>query len=192
MMGQTATYLLVVWLTAAASSVCFAQGNAPQNDALNKKACDYLTKSEAEAILGTSVESQTDNATACVFVNVGGLQAGKKKQVRLIVYLSTSPDANGLAAAKKGIALYPVASMGVKDVPDFGDAAMWLWVPGSGGTFWAFKGGTIQVEVTIAGIAEDATLQNAKALAAKPLGGTGYAHLGTPKSNAQKLRQRQS
>lgn len=129
MMGQTATYLLVVWLTAAASSVCFAQGNAPQNAALNKKACDYLTKSEAEAIVGPPVESRADNATACVFVNMDGLQPdqGKvgQKQVRLILYLSTSPEANGLAAVKKGIALYPVASMGVvKDVPDFGDAAI--------------------------------------------------------------------
>jgi hypothetical protein len=40
------------------------------------------------------------------------------------------------------------------------------------------------VEVTIAGIPNEAAFQYAKAIAAKALGGTGYAYLGTPKSNA--------
>lgn len=33
--------VLVCWLMAAASSVCLAQGNTPQNAAGNKRACDF-------------------------------------------------------------------------------------------------------------------------------------------------------
>jgi hypothetical protein len=69
--------------------------------------------------------------------------------------------------------------MNVRDV-DLGDAAIWAWMPSPGyGTLYAFKGGTIAVGVTIGGLAEDAALQQAKKLAAGPLGGagkSGYAY----------------
>lgn len=50
--------------------------------------------------------------------------------------------------------------MVITDV-DFADAAIWTWTPGWG-RFSAFRRGTIEVEVIISGIAEDAALQNAK------------------------------
>jgi hypothetical protein len=52
-------------LIAAGSSVCFAQGAPPQNAELNKKACDFLSKADAESILGQPVEQRTNNPTQC-------------------------------------------------------------------------------------------------------------------------------
>jgi len=54
MMRQSATnFVLLLWLTAVGGSVCYAQANIPQNAELDRKACDFLSKSDAESILGT-------------------------------------------------------------------------------------------------------------------------------------------
>ena len=187
-MRQSATsFVLLLLLTAVASSVCFAQDKTPQNAALNKKACDFLSKSDAESILGQSVELRATNATQCWYVETGWTnKPPKNKHVRFEAWFWTTPQFDQFAETRKYLVEHPPPSAVVKEVRDFGDAAIWLWA-GSGGTLYAFKGGTIQVDVTIAGLPEDQALQQAKALAAKPFGGTagtGYVYLGTPKGDA--------
>jgi len=175
--------VLVCWLMAAASSVCLGQGKPSPNAAPKKAGCDFLSKSDAESILGTPVESRASSSAQCLFDN--GNQAPNYKGVRFSVWYWASPKVNDLAERRKNIEDYPkwyaagpLSSLVVKDVPDFADAAIWTWF-GNGGTLHAFKGGTIQVEASITGLPEDAALQQAKALAAKPLGGTagtGYVY----------------
>jgi hypothetical protein len=85
-----------------------------------------------------------------------------------------------------------MASMVVKDVMDFADAAIWAWTP-RWGEFKAFKGGIVNVEVIISGIDEDAALQNAKKLAGKVVGDSGragFAYAGWTANGAIKARAR--
>lgn len=179
-MRQLATgFVLVLWFSAFSGSAGYAQG---------KKPCDFITKSDAESILGLTVQVRQDNAYQCQFVepNFTGALPPRNKQVSLSVWYSATPNANDYAERRKNIADHKAASDLVKDVPGFADAAIWKWTPGGGGTLIAFKGGAIQTEVTISGIPEDAALQNAKTLAAKPLGGSGgsgYAYTGAPGSS---------
>jgi len=181
--------VLVFWLIAVGSSVCYAQNDRPQNVELKKKVCDFLSKADAESILGTTVEAKGDTAYRCDFVETGFTgNVPKGKQVLLSVWYWASPQANVLAEVRKGIPYslgIPPRPMVTNDLPNFADAAIWTWFE-NGGTLRAFKGGTIQVEATVAGLPEDVALQQAKALAAKPLGGTartGYVYA-APKSDA--------
>ena len=172
-----------------APTVCApAQSNPPQNAALKKKPCDFVTKSDAETILGKAVVARESNAFECSFREAGFTsKAPLNHQVDFSIWYSASPDPNDYAVRQKNIADYPTPSQVVTSVPGFGDAATWVWVPGWGGTLYAFNGGTIQVEVVISGVPESAALRSAKALAAKALGGsagTGYAYVTPKKYNA--------
>jgi hypothetical protein len=179
MRQSAAGFGLVMWLSIFAGSACYAQG---------KKPCDFITKSDAESILGSPVNARKDNQYECGFAEPGFTsKAPKNKQVSVSVWYSAAPDPNDYAVRRKNIVDYKAASDVVKDVAGFADAAIWKWTPGWGGTLVAFKGGTIQTEVTISGLPEDAALQNAKTLAAKPLAGSarsGYAYAGAPGSPA--------
>jgi len=152
----------------------------PQNVALNKKPCDFITKSDAESILGATVEARRDGPYECSFEEPGFTsKAPKNKQVSLSVWYSASPDPGQYAVMRKNIADHKDAAAVMKEVTDFADAAIWTWTPGWGGSLDAFSRGTIQVQITISGLPEDAALQNAKKLAARALGGagkTGYAY----------------
>jgi hypothetical protein len=160
----------------------YAQTNIPpkiaQNSALNKKACDFITKSDAESILGQPVEMNINNTSVCSFIETGSANKVKPiKQVHFYVRFNSSPD--DYAVARKNISDHQEATEVVKEVPNFADAAIWRWIPPAWGQLTAFKGGTIRVVVSIRGIPEDSALQNAKALAAKPFGGTagtGYVY----------------
>lgn len=172
-----------------APAVCApAQSNRPQNAALNKKACEFITKSEAETILGKAVVARESNAFECSFREAGFTSKPPlNHQVDFSIWYSASPDPNDYAVRQKNIADYPTPSQVVTSVPGFGDAATWIWVPGWGGTLYAFKGGTIQVEVVISGVPENAALRSAKTLAAKAFGGTGgtgYVYVSPKKYNA--------
>jgi len=92
------TSLFLVLLAAVCGPACHAQSNTPQNAALGKKACDYVTKADAESILGQPLTAAGDGVFECT-----------------------------------------------KDVPGFGDAAIWLSVGGTAGTLLALKGGTVSV-----------------------------------------------
>lgn len=169
-------FVLVLWFSAFSGSAGYAQG---------KKPCDFITKSDAESILGLTVQVRQDNAYQCQFVepNFTGALPPRNKQVSLSVWYSATPNANDYAERRKNIADHKAPSDLVKDVPGFADAAIWKWTSGGVGTLIAFKGGTIQTEVTISGIPEEAAFQNAKTLAAKPLTGSaksGYAYAAAP------------
>ena len=153
----------------------------PQNAALNQKPCNFLTKAEAESILGKSVVQRTDSDYECWFVQnafAGGTRANNK-QIDLSIWRSPAPKPDDVNSRRVGIAgNRGMAGIAVRDVADFADAALWSWTP-RWGRLNAFKGGTSEVEVTIGGIDEAAALQNAKKLAARALGGagkTGYAY----------------
>jgi hypothetical protein len=154
-----------------------------------EKPCNFLTKSKAESILGVSVVQRKDDNYDCWFVRdeYGG---ANNKQVRLSIWRSPSPKADDVNKRRADIAQDRTAHLAVKDVTDFADAALWAWTPGWG-RFNAFKGGTIEVEVIIGGIAEDAALQSAKKLAAGPLGGSGksgFAYAGAAPAGAPEAR----
>jgi hypothetical protein len=152
----------------ASSARSQAPGSVP---AATGNACSFLTRPEAESILGESVVGQSNTDNHCGFVSVG-LNAAKRKQVQLNVNRSASPDANAVNATRAFLARESERiRMNVRYV-DLGDAAIWTWSPGYG-TLHAFKGGTIAVVVAIGGLAEEAALQQAKKLAAGPLGGAG-------------------
>ena len=177
MRQSTAGFVLVMSFSVFAGSACYAQA---------KKPCDFITvKSDAESILGSPVNAGKDNQYNCQRSVEPGFtsKAPKNKQVSLSIWYSAAPDPNDYAVRRKNLVDYKAASDVVKDVAGFADAAIWKWTPGWGGTFVAFKGGTIQTEVVISGLPEDAALQSAKTLAAKPLGGSaksGYAYAGAP------------
>src|SRR6266496_5283240 len=59
-MRQLATgFILVLWFSAFSGSAGYAQG---------KKPCDFITKSDAESILGLTVQLGKDNPYNCQFV----------------------------------------------------------------------------------------------------------------------------
>lgn len=162
--------------------------------AQSKAACDFISKSEAALILGTAVDALPgEGVSQCRFGEIGFTGVAPKiKQVGVKISSSTSPNGNAYAVARQTITGYQrclgcPAPPTMKEFSDLGDAAVWGWYPGLYGVLYAFKGGTTQVEVVIQGIPEASAVENAKALAAKALGGaggTGYAYLGTPKGNA--------
>jgi hypothetical protein len=178
MQRSAAGLVLVMWWSVFAASAGYAQG---------KKPCDFITKSDAESILGSPVNLGKDNQYNCQFAEPGFSKAPKNKQISLSVWYAATPDPTDYAVRRKNIVDYKTASDIVKDVAGFADAAVWKWTPGWGGSFVAFKGGIIQTEVVISGLPEDAALQSAKTLAAKVLGGsakTGYAYAGASGSPA--------
>lgn len=72
--------------------------------------------------------------------------------------------------------LLPVIS---REIPNFADAAIWVWAGGHLGALYAFKGGTSEVAVKISGITEDAALNAAKKFATRASGSiakTGFAY----------------
>ena len=150
----------------------------------DKKACDFLSKEEAESILSQPVELKADYPKQCQYVEVGFTnKPPKNKLVSIDASTSSTPQPNEYVEAKKNVASFQE----VKEVSDVGDAAVWLWIPGFGGSLYAYKAGTITVAVIVNGLPEDTALQHAKTLAAKPLGGlagTGYVYAGTPKHRA--------
>lgn len=142
---------LVLWLGCFVGSACYAQGNA----ASNQKPCSFLTKSDAESILRHSVVMHRDNDYECAFVQ-DGFTAGtgpNSKQVSLSIWRSATPKPDDVSTRRASIARDRTAHFVVTDVADFADAAIWSWTPGWG-RLNAFKGGTIEVEVIIGGLAE--------------------------------------
>lgn len=177
MRKPTAGLVLALCVSALYVSACHAQ---------NTTACAFVSKAEAESILGTNVELRLENKYQCLFIQPGFTSKPPlNKQVVLNIGFSPTPDPNDYSERRKTFATVNGSPGVVKDVPGLADAALWSWVAGWGGTLVAFKGGTSQIEVRISGIPEDAALQHAKTLAAKVLGGSGksgYAYVGAPGS----------
>jgi hypothetical protein len=149
----------------------------PRTPQPSETPCNFVTKSDAESMLGRSVVMRADNDYECWFVQEGftGGTGPNSKQVHLSIWRYASPKADDVMKTRASIANDHTAQFAVTDVAGIGDAALWSWTPGWG-KFDAFRGGTIQVEVIISGLPENTALDYAKKLAARPLGGgaTGY------------------
>ena len=63
--------VLMFLVLALGSSVCLAQGKGSANDDRKKGSCDYISQSDAEAILGTTVGPTRDDRFGCWFGQVG-------------------------------------------------------------------------------------------------------------------------
>ena len=81
-MRQAGSFL-VLWLGCFVGSACYAQGNA----ASSQKPCSFLSKSEAESILGHSVVLRSNNDYDCSFVQEGftGGTGPNSKQISLSI-----------------------------------------------------------------------------------------------------------
>jgi uncharacterized membrane protein YdcZ (DUF606 family) len=57
-----------------------------------------------------------------------------------------------------------------RDIPNIGDAAIWVWAGGYFGALYVFKGGTTEVAIKISGVPEATALAAAKKFAVRALG----------------------
>jgi hypothetical protein len=131
MMGPIATRLLLCSVILATCSVCFAQGYLPTAPPPDKKPCDVLPKAEAEAIMGQPADLRDNNPYQCGYVETGCTnKPPKNKQVRLGVHTNPAASPNDLADQWKNLADYPMPTRTSKNLPNFGDAAIWNWYQG--------------------------------------------------------------
>lgn len=184
MTRQPATgFVLLVWLTASASSVCYAQG---------KKACDLLTKADVESVLGVALQEPYSPRSGgkileghCTFTNEN-YSKNPSKVVYFNVDVSYSPAPNPAAVEQwlKDLDENPGFNTAPDpvEVPGVGDAAFMTqpW----GGALYVFKGGTMTLSLSGSFAGGQSTsgffaLDQIKALALKALGGpakTGYVY----------------
>jgi hypothetical protein len=173
--------LLLGWLIVMGDSIGLAQGNVlPTAPPPEKKPCEVLTKAEAESIMGQPAEGRSSSPFDCWYVETGWTnKPPKNKQVRVTAHTNPTPQPNELADTWKNMADNPMQTRIAKNLPNFADGAIWNWYQGHGGELFAYKGGTISVNVIISGIPEETAIEHAKRLAAKMLGGsvgTGYVY----------------
>ena len=146
-----------------------------------RKACDFLIKSDAEALLGTSVQDRSQGFD-CFFVQTGWTnKPPMNKAIRFGLSDAASSQPDAVIETRRNAEQYLPPGGAIRDISGFADAAYWLWIPGFGGTLTAFQGGKVIVSVNITGLPEEEALRKAEALASKPLGGsgpTGYAYSG--------------
>ena len=138
--------------------------------------CPFLTEPQAESLLGGKVQLYSHGSDYCWYRG----SDPEKNQVQYIVRHKTLADPIAVNRQRDYIAHREPRPTIVKDISGIGDAAIWVWGPESGGTFHAFKGGTIEVEIIIKGPVQEAALQGVKAIAVRALGGangTSYAYL---------------
>lgn len=145
-----------------------AQGAAP-----TRKACDFLTKADAEALLGATVQDRSQGAD-CLFVETGWTnKPPRNKAIRFGLTDSALPQPDEVVNLRRNNEQYLPPGGFIRDISGFADAAYWLWIPGFGGTLTAFRGGKTTVSVNITGLPEEEALRKAETLAARPLGGSG-------------------
>ena len=184
MRRQSATnFVLLLWLIAAVSSVCYAQDKTPQNAALNKKACDFITKSDAESILGVTFQPPVSGAPfrslldnqdfikgkigeACEYTTYTPNQQPQQKIIFFSLEVRYSPTPNPRAVEDVRQQVAARTRHTPTDIADLGDAA--FWIRQNGATLFVFSGGTMQLMIE-----SEIGLEKVKALAIKALGGTG-------------------
>jgi hypothetical protein len=157
--------------------------------AQNKTACDLVSKSDAEAILGVTLEAPKPSAPfrslldpdftsgwpeqGCEFTNFtfnysvpNRPKPPKIVNVRLEVRYSSMPKAHAVDEARKQVDTrtydHPT------DLPGLGDAAFWIGAPNNV-TVFVFLGGTTRLMIGPSEIG----LEQEKALAAKAVGALG-------------------
>lgn len=185
MTRQPATgFVLLVWLTASASSVCYAQG---------KKACDLLTKADVESVLGVALQEPYSPRSGgklleghCTFTNENDSK-NPPKVVYFNVDVSYSPAPNSAAVEQwlKDLDENPGFNTAPDpvEVPGIGDAAF-MTQPWGGRTL-CVQGrhdDVVAIRVSYGGQSTNSgflALEQIKALALKALGGpakTGYVY----------------
>lgn len=144
--------------------------------AANKSPCDIIAKAEAEALVGAKLEGPelSPRKTLCKYYEPGyGESPAKNKLVTIGLFYSDHPGREGVNMRRQAIlqdqSIRPVTS---RELPDFGDAAIWVWAGRYFGALYTFKGGTLEVAVKVSGISEPAALAAAKKFAARALGST--------------------
>src|SRR6185312_6602926 len=152
--------------------------------AQNRAACELLSKAEAEAILGLTLQAPKPSAPfrslldpdftsgtpeqGCEFTNFvpNRPKPPKVVNVRLEVRYSSTPNARAVDDAKKQVDTrtydHPM------DLPGLGDAAFWIGPPNNV-TVFVFFGGTTRLMIGPSQIG----LEQEKALAAKALAALG-------------------
>src|SRR5438270_8745673 len=116
--------LLVVWFAPLTNSVCHAQANAAPDQTL----CSFLTKAEAESILGQAVVQQAASGSLCRYLQNGyaGGTGPNNKQLTLAIAHASSPNAEAVNSRRAAIARdRALVGVAVRDVTDFADAALW-------------------------------------------------------------------
>jgi TPR repeat protein len=161
--------------------------------AQNRAACELLSKADAEAILGVTLQAPKPSAPfrslldpdftsgtpeqGCSFTNFVPNRPNPPKvvNVRLEVRYSSTPNAHAVDEARKQIDTrtydHPT------DLPGLGDAAFWTGAPNNV-TLFVFLGGTTRLMIGPSEIG----LEQEKALATKALAALGKANFtyGTP------------
>ena len=157
--------------------------------AQNKTACDLLSKGDAEAILGVTLEPPKPSAPfrslldpdftsgspeqGCEFTNFTFSYSAPNRpkppkvvNVRLEVRYSSTPNAHAVDEARKQVDIRTYDHPA--DLPGLGDAAFWIGAPNNV-TVFVFLGGTTRLMIGPSQIG----LEQAKALAAKALAALG-------------------
>ena len=155
--------------------------------AQNKTACQLLSKADAEAIVGVTLQPPKPTAPfrslldsdftsgtvdqLCSFTNYSGPNRPKPPKVinvGLEVRYSSTPDAHAVDKTRKEVDTrtydHPT------DLPGLGDAAFWIGAPNNV-TLFVFLGGTTRLMIG----PSDIGLEQEKALAAKALAALGKA-----------------
>jgi hypothetical protein len=170
-------FILVLGFTVVLGAPAFAQ---------NKTACQLLSKADAEAILGVTLQPPKPTAPfrslldpdftsgtvdqGCSFTNSVPNQPKPSKivNVGLEVRYSATPDPNAADEARKQVDTrtydHPT------DLPGLGDASFWIGAPNNV-TLFVFVGGTTRLMIGPSEIG----LEEEKALAAKALASMGKA-----------------
>jgi TPR repeat protein len=174
-------FVLLLGLTVVSGLPAYAQ---------NKTACELLSKGDAEAVLGVTLQPPKPTAPfrslldpdftngapeqGCSFTNFASNQPKPPKAVafNLEVRYSPTPDAHAVDETHKQVDTrtydHPT------DVPGLGDAAFWIGAPNNV-TLFVFLGGTTRLMIGPSEIG----LEQEKALAARALAAlrkTGFAY----------------
>jgi hypothetical protein len=184
-MPYISRFVLAVLLASIAHSACHAQG---------KGACDLISQADAESVTGVTLRLMPGpDRSRCIFM---GSRSGPRGAIRvqaiLDVHYSGSPDPQIVNRKRNEFATVPsLQHVVLREVPDVGDAALWNYTnqDAGTGTLIAYKGGTMELYITVIGIADDAALAGAKKLSVRALGGTGktgYAYATSPRNNSAK------
>jgi hypothetical protein len=175
---QGCVAVLLAGVVSGSGMLCPAQIIKRPKPVPEKSACSYITKAEAEAVVGATLEPGVADAKArsCRYLEPGyGLEPGKpKKQVSIALSRSYFQNASDVSIRWQAIEDdHTLSPMVVHELQNFGDAALWVWAGGYYGILYAFKDGSSEVAVRISGIEEQAALAAAKKFAARALGGSG-------------------
>jgi uncharacterized protein len=156
-------------------------------DAQNKTACELLSKEDAEAVLGVTLQPPQPNPSfrsllddqdflkgpvgrVCNFTNWGSHQPRPAKVVSfsLEVRYSPTPDAHAVDEVRRQVDQRTYDHPA--DLPGLGDAAFWTGPPNNV-TLFVFRGGTMRLLIG----PSDIGLEKEKALALKALAALGRA-----------------